>query len=174
MTGLVHIYTGDGKGKTTAAVGLTVRCAGNGGTVVFCQFLKNNRSSELAILRSVPNIKIVQSDKIFGFYKNLSPEQRAEAAANAEELLKRATAAAISENARLLVLDEIIGAYNHELVNRQTLLDFLQNKPTDLEVVLTGRNPAPELIALADYVSNIQKIKHPFDKGIPARPGIEK
>jgi cob(I)alamin adenosyltransferase len=174
MTGLVHIYTGDGKGKTTAAVGLTVRCAGNGGTVVFCQFLKNNRSSELAILRSVPNIKIIQSDKIFGFYKNLSPEQRAEAAVNAEELLMRAMAAAISENARLLVLDEIIGAYNHELVNRQTLLDFLQNKPADLEVVLTGRSPAPEIITLADYVSNIQKIKHPFDKGIPARPGIEK
>jgi cob(I)alamin adenosyltransferase len=174
MTGLVHIYTGDGKGKTTAAVGLTVRCAGNGDTVVFCQFLKNNRSSELAILRNVPNIKIIQSDKIFGFYKNLSPEQRAEAAVNAEELLKRATTAAISENARLLVLDEIIGAYNHELVNRQTLLDFLQNKPAVLEVVLTGRSPAPELITLADYVSNIQKIKHPFDKGIPARPGIEK
>jgi cob(I)alamin adenosyltransferase len=174
MTGLIHIYTGDGKGKTTAAVGLTVRCAGNGGKVVFCQFLKNNRSSELAILRTVPNIKIVQSDKVFGFYKNLSAEQRTEAADNANELFKSATNAALTDNTRLLVLDEIIGAYNHGLIKHEALLNFLQNKPTDLEVVLTGRSPAPELISLADYVSNVQKIKHPFDKGIPARPGIEK
>ena len=74
----------------------------------------------------------------------------------------------------ILILDEVIGAYNRNLLDREDLLNFLDNKPENLEVILTGRNPADELIERADYVSEIQKIKHPFDKGIPSRIGIEK
>jgi cob(I)alamin adenosyltransferase len=75
---------------------------------------------------------------------------------------------------QMLIMDEIIATYNYELIDRQMLLDFLQNKPEQLEVVLTGRDPAEELVTLADYVSEIVKIKHPYDQGIPARIGIER
>lgn len=170
--GLVHIYTGEGKGKTTAALGLAVRCAGSGGRVVFCQFMKDNRSSELNILRQLPQICLVQAEKCFGFYKYLNAEQRAAAKVVCGNLLEQAIAAAAES--RLLVLDEIISAYNHQLVSKERLLAFLQNRPAGLEVVLTGRSPASELADLADYISDIQKIKHPFDRGIPARLGIEK
>ena len=174
QTGLIHIYTGDGKGKSTAAVGLAVRCAGSGGQVIFCQFMKNNRSSELNILRQLPQIQLVQATECFGFYKYLNEEQRAAAAQVCGQLLEQAIAAAQNSNARLLVLDEVISSYNHKLLPQKRLLDFLQHKPAGLEVVLTGRNPAPELAALADYLSDIRKIKHPYDQGIAAREGIEK
>ena len=87
QTGLIHIYTGDGKGKSTAAVGLAVRCAGSGGQVIFCQFMKNNRSSELNILRQLPQIQLVQATECFGFYKYLNDEQRAAAATVCSNLL---------------------------------------------------------------------------------------
>ncbi len=175
--GLIHIYTGEGKGKTTAAVGLAIRCAGSGGRVVFCQFLKDNQSSELNILRQLPEVEIVQAEAVHGFYKNLNDEQRAAARQTAEQLLHRAIAAASDAgqpSARLLVLDEAVAAYNHQLLPCDVLLDFLRTKPQGLEVVLTGRAPAPELLALADSISEIRKVKHPFDRGIAARRGIEK
>ncbi len=174
MSGLIHIYAGDGKGKTTAAVGLAVRCAGSGGRVVFCQFLKDNASGELAILRQIPAITLVQGEPVPGFYKNLRPEQREALQASCAALLEQAFQTAREQNARLLVLDEAVAAYNHGLLAPQRLLELLQNKPAELEVALTGRSPAPELIALADYVSEVKKIKHPFDSGLPARRGIEK
>lgn len=174
MTGLIHIYTGDGKGKTTAAVGLAVRCAGSGENVVFCQFLKDNQSSELSILRQIPQITLVQAAPTPGFYKHMTDTQRAEAKLACTGLLEQAITAALAKNARLLVLDEAVAAYNHQMLDRERLLAFLREKPAEMEVVLTGRNPAPELITLADYVSEIKKLKHPFDRGIPARRGIEK
>ncbi len=175
-TGLIHIYTGEGKGKTTAAIGLTVRCAGSGARVVFCQFLKDNRSSELNILRRLPQVELVLAPTCYGFYKYLNEEQRAEARQTYSQLLRRAISAATQPDqpTRLLILDEAIAAYNHRLLEPEVLLDFLRNKPNELEVVLTGREPAPELMELADYLSDIHKIKHPFDQGIPARSGIEK
>ena len=174
--GLIHIYTGEGKGKTTAAIGLTIRCAGSGGRVVFCQFLKDNRSSELNILRQLPQVDLVQAPTSFGFYKYLDEQQKAAARQTYSRLLRQAIGAATATDkpARLLVLDEAIAAYNHRLLEPEVLLDFLRNKPRQLEVVLTGRGPAAELAALADYLSDIHKIRHPFDKGVAARPGIEK
>ena len=74
---------------------------------------------------------------------------------------------------RLLVMDELIASYNLDMVDKEEVLTFLKDKPQELEVVLTGRDPAPELCELADYISRIVKVKHPFDKGIPARKGIE-
>ena len=78
------------------------------------------------------------------------------------------------KNTRMLVLDEIIGAYNYDVIDRISLINFLKSKPEDLEVVMTGRNPGLELIELADYVSEVKKVKHPFDCGVNARIGIEK
>lgn len=168
----IHIYCGDGKGKTTAAMGLALRAAGSGKRVVLTQFLKDGSSSELKILREIPQIQVFLCEEKFGFFWNMSEEQKETAKRSYTELFERAMEAA-KKGAFLLVMDELIAAYNHELVERERVLHFLWEKPEDLEVVMTGREPAPELLDLADYVSEIQKRKHPFDQGIPARKGIE-
>jgi len=172
--GLIHIYTGDGKGKTTAAVGLSIRCVGSGGTVVFTQFLKDNKSSELKVLKTIEGILLIPSEKTFGFYFNMTDQVKEEAKEVYGRLLRKAIEQATKEEYQMLVLDEIISTYNNNLIDQQYLLDFLKNKPNQLEVVLTGRNPSKELLELADYVSEIKKVKHPFDTGIHARIGIEK
>lgn len=174
MKGLVHIYSGDGKGKTTASVGLCIRCAGSGGDVLFSQFIKNNQSSELNILKQIPNIQVITCDKTFGFISRLSEEERFEAKKVYSDYFYHVLELVKTRNFRMLVLDEIIGAYHYDVIDRQTLIDFLKNKPDSLEVIMTGRNPSLELIELADYVSDIKKVKHPFEHGIRARIGIEK
>ena len=162
----VHIYTGDGKGKTTAAVGLAVRFAGNGGKVLFTQFLKDGTSSELRILKQIPEITVYSAEKNFGFTFRMDEETKQQARA---EALRRAA----EESYGLLILDEIAAAYRTELIDRERLLTFLEERPQNLEVVLTGRDLAEELLSYADYVSEVRKIKHPFERGITAREGIE-
>lgn len=174
MRGLVHIYSGDGKGKTTASIGLSIRCAGSGGDVLFSQFIKNNQSSELNILKQIPNIQLITCDKTFGFISRLSEEERFEAKEVYSNYLYHVLELVKTKNFRILVLDEIIGAFNYDVIDRQTLIDFLKSKPESLEVIMTGRNPGLELIELADYISEVKKVKHPFDHGVGARIGIEK
>lgn len=173
MRGCIHIYTGDGKGKTSAAVGLAVRFAGHGGKVLFVQFLKDGSSGEIGVLRDVPGITVLPCTKQFGFSFMMSEEQKKEAVACYTQYLQEILGKAVFEEYGLLILDEAVAAYNLQFFNTQSLLDFLRSKPEMLEVVLTGRNPADELVELADYVSEIRKIKHPFDEGLPAREGIE-
>ena len=171
--GCIHIYTGDGKGKTTACVGLAIRCAGSGNRVVFTQFLKDNTSSEIEVLKSVPNMEFVPNDRTFGFTFLMTPEEKADAAKYYRKHFEDAVEKAAEVNAKLLVFDEIISVYNEGLVDREAVCTFLRDKNPEMEVVLSGRQPAEELIELADYVSEIRKIKHPFDEGMPARKGIE-
>ncbi len=171
--GCIHIYTGDGKGKTTACVGLSVRCAGAGNKVVFTQFLKDNTSSEIELLSKLPNVEFVPNDRTFGFTFLMTPQEKAEAAEYYREHFRKAVDHATEIGADLLVFDEIISVYNENLVDRDEVCKFLRDKNPHLEVVLSGRAPAEELIELADYVSEIKKIKHPFDAGTPARKGIE-
>ena len=173
MKGCIHIYTGDGKGKTSAATGLAVRFAGAGGRVLFAQFLKDGKSGELSVLQSIDGIDVDVCRECFGFSFSMSEETREKAGAVYAEYLQRILERAADEDFGLLVLDEIIATYNQGFIDRQFLLDFLKNKPDELEVVMTGRNPANELLELADYVSEIRKIKHPYDQGILARKGIE-
>lgn len=171
MAGLIHIYCGDGKGKTTAAVGLTLRSAGAGNRVVFTQFFKDGSSSEISLLRQIPGISVLHADTVGGFWKRMTAEQQAQASRDYTELFHIACERA--KNMDLLVLDEVISACNHGAVPEEALLEFLQNKPEHLEVVLTGRNPSEALLAQADYVTEMKKIKHPFDHGVLARKGIE-
>ena len=100
-------------------------------------------------------------------------EQKAGAQKAFTDLFERVTQTAVREHAFLLVMDEFIAAYGHGMIDREKALKFLREKPETLEVVLTGRDPEPELLELADYVSEIQKKKHPFDRGLSARKGIE-
>lgn len=168
----IHIYCGDGKGKTTAAMGLALRAAGSGRPVIVAQFLKDGTSSELNILRGLPKVQVLVCPEQFGFFWNMTKEQKEAAGRAYRELFGQAVRAA-EKGAFLLVMDELIAAYNHELVDRDRVLKFLRGKPEGLEVVLTGREPAPELLELADYVSEIRKRKHPFEQGAAAREGIE-
>lgn len=174
MEGLIHIYTGTGKGKTTAAAGLSVRFAGSGGRVLFTQFLKNDNSSEVAVLRQIRNIVFLPSDACFGFTRSMTPEIKENARNHYNNYFTKIIGKASSGNYGLLVLDEIIAADNAGLIEHGRLIDFLENRPYNLEVVLTGRSPSQDLQDIADYISDIVKVKHPFDKGISARMGIEK
>lgn len=172
MPGLIHIYCGDGKGKTTAAVGLSVRAAGAGKRVLFAQFFKDGSSSEIKILEQLPQVQTDICKTHYGFYKRMDEVERGQArrdyTALLEDVLEKARDAA-----DLLVLDEVISACNHGMVPENRLLEFLEGKPKNLEVVLTGRGPSQALVAMADYVTEMKKEKHPFDRGIPARKGIE-
>ena len=169
----MHIYTGDGKGKTTAAVGLAVRFAGNGGRVLFSQLLKDGSSGEISVLEQTEGIDVFVCRECFGFSFAMTQEVRQEACRTYRKYLTEVLKRAASGGYGLLVLDEILSAYNLEFIDRKELLCFLENRPGDLEVVLTGRNPAPELEAMADYISEIRKVRHPYDRGIPARKGVE-
>lgn len=168
--GLIHIYTGHGKGKTTCATGLSVRALGTGKKVLFTQFFKNGKSGEILSLEKL-GADIMVSPSAGGRYSKLNDLQKEEAKEAYSELFDE-----VCEKAKgydLLVLDEIISTVNYGVVSEDKLLDFLRNKPEDLEVVLTGRDPSDNLKAVADYVTSMEKIKHPYDQGISARKGIE-
>ncbi|XOQ47574.1 MAG: Cob(I)yrinic acid a,c-diamide adenosyltransferase [Eubacteriales bacterium] len=173
MNGLVHIYCGDGKGKTTAAVGLGIRACGSGKRVLMVQFLKENTSGELNVLRELKDFHILPSPPHIKFTFQMTRQELEETAALCAEQFLRATAAVHAEEYDVLILDEIFGAVNSGLLDSRLLLALIKNKPQKLELVLTGRDPEPEVLELADYVSEIRKIKHPYDRGIPARKGIE-
>lgn len=171
MAGLIHLYCGDGKGKTSAAVGLAVRASGAGKRVIFTQFFKDGSSSEIESLKRLSGIRTIHANTVKGFYHAMSPEQREQAREDYTALFRQVTDAA--RDADLLILDEIVSACNRGVVPETLVMDFLRCKPQQLEVVLTGRDPSPGLTELADYITEMRKLRHPFDRGIPARKGIE-
>ena len=173
MKGLIHIYCGDGKGKTTAAMGLTVRALGAGMKVVLTQFMKGDYSSELKVLKTIPELQLVHCEKNFGFVWNMTEEEKAEAKIAYSNQFEKAVKLALETDADMLVMDEFMSCYELQFIDNEKALEFLKNKPEKLEVVLTGRNPGPELCEIADYISEVKKIKHPYDKGINSRKGIE-
>lgn len=171
--GLVHIYCGDGKGKTSAAVGLAVRAAGRGMKVLAVRFLKTENSGEVEVLRSIPGITVTPCDRTFGFVFRMNEEQKREATLYYQKRFEDAAQEAVQGQYDLLILDEIMASCNYGMVQEQSVVEFLKNRPSGLEVVLTGRDPSDHLLELADYVSEICMRKHPYEKGIPARLGIE-
>lgn len=170
---MIHLYCGDGKGKTTAALGLVIRALGSGFRIVFVQFLKNRATGELAVLDGLQGVTVLRGKEGSGFSFSMTEEEKAKTKMLHTENLKAAIALAASEKCDMLVLDEAVGAYARDLIDRTLLEEFVQNKPEQLELVLTGRNPAAWMIDCADYVSEIKKRKHPYDRGISARAGIE-
>ncbi|NME81917.1 cob(I)yrinic acid a,c-diamide adenosyltransferase [Clostridium sp. SM-530-WT-3G] len=173
--GLIHIYCGDGKGKTTAAMGLGMRAAGRDKKVLLTQFLKDNDSGELNSIEKLgDNFVVLKGDPVKKFFKFMSPEEqmvtRNEHIARFRAVAKKAS----DENFDLLIMDELVASINNGLIPLEEVIEFLEEKPDTLEVVMTGRNPDPKLIELADYVSEIKAVKHPYEKGINARVGIEK
>nr|WP_297173453.1 cob(I)yrinic acid a,c-diamide adenosyltransferase [uncultured Agathobaculum sp.] len=172
-TGLIHIYCGDGKGKTTASVGLVVRHAGAGGKVVFAQFLKDGTSSECRSLAKFENVTMLAANPSSKFSYQMTEEEKRQCTEAIGRMFTAATDFAVREGATLLVLDEACAAISCGFLPESELLSFLDSKPEMLEVVMTGRGPSEALQARADYITEMVKRRHPFDKGIPARKGIE-
>lgn len=171
--GLIHCYTGDGKGKTTAAVGLAVRAAGSGMKVLFTQFLKDGSSGEIKVLSAVPGIRCYPCPKHFGFFRDMTDSQKKEAEETYRNYFSEAVQLAADGAYDVLVLDELMAAYDLKLLDRERVLSFLKTKPEKLEIIMTGRNMPDELASLCDYITECRKIRHPYDRGIPARKGIE-
>ena len=169
--GLVHIYCGDGKGKTTTSVGLTVRAAGSGKKVLFYQFLKDNSSSERNILEKVPGITLVRGREMQKFTFQMNEQELDELRIYNNEMLDKLFE--MAKDYDMLVMDESVYAIKSNLLDEEKLITHLEEKPVGLEVVLAGRNPSQKLMDHADYVSEIQKVKHPFDHGVSSRVGIE-
>ena len=169
--GLVHIYCGDGKGKTTAALGLALRAAGRGMKVVIARFLKTEDSGEVKMLYQLPGIVLLPCKKNFGFTFSMGEEEKKEASRYCQKVFTHAVN--LGQEADLLIFDEVLAACNAGLLTKKCLEAFLDSRPQGLEVVLTGRNPWESLLSAADYVTEMQAVKHPYQKGIYARRGIE-
>lgn len=173
-TGYIHIYCGNGKGKTTTGMGLCTRAAGFGYRVLIYQFMKNNKTSERKILEQVPNITFIDGLEQEKFSFQMTPEEKEQRRQYYEQQFNLITQIAREEHYDILFCDELIYTIRAGLFTESILTDYLKNKPENLEIILTGQDPSQELMNLADYVSEIRKIKHPFDQGIHARLGIEK
>jgi cob(I)alamin adenosyltransferase len=167
--GYIQVYTGNGKGKTTAAIGLAVRAAGAGLKVYFCQFLKRRTTSEITILKKLSsNISILRSGKKKFV---IHPEQcdfecARQCFQKVSQIIKKGTY-------DVVILDEINNAMAINLINSNELATVIKEKPIHVEIVLTGRNIPKEIIKIADLVTEMKEIKHYYSKGVSARKGIE-
>jgi cob(I)alamin adenosyltransferase len=166
--GLVHVYTGDGKGKTTAALGLAMRAVGQGMKVAFIQFIKGEPCGEHLFVKQYRPFEIVQISIGDSFKK--SKEQLGQ---EAQQTLAYATQEILSQKYDLVVLDEIFVAISQGLIAVKQVQELLDSKPASVELVLTGRNAPSEISQRADLVTEMLMIKHPFTDGTTARRGIE-
>jgi len=174
MEGLVHIYTGDGKGKTTAAVGLGLRAWGRGKRVLMVQFLKEMESGELTAIDKLGEGFMVNRGRFMNkFTWEMGEGERKEAAALQNQQLEYAWKEMKTDQWDMLILDEIMAAITTGMIPPEDVLALIDDKPDRLELVLTGRNAPDQLVDAADYVSEIREVKHPFQRGIGARRGIE-
>ena len=169
--GCVHIYCGDGKGKTTCVMGLTVRAAGSGKKVLLHQFLKDDSSSERRIVDHLPGVTVIPGGRMDKFTFQMTEEELFELLASNDDMLDQMIQ--LAPDYDMIVLDESLYAIDRGLLSEKKLIDFLKNRPEHLEVVLSGRNPSEAVKEQADYISEICKVKHPFDRGLSSRVGIE-
>ncbi len=204
---MIHVYYGDGKGKTSAAIGLAVRAAGAGKKVLFTQFMKGIISSEIGVLESIPGIDVLVVGKQFGFYRDMGQEQKTAITRRHNEILLEIERRMRTGKAEVVIVDEITSAYRYQLVEKELVQKVLylakekrgrggsagaieraegteeverieeteraERAETDIELVLTGRNPDKGFLEAADYITEMRMERHPYEKGIPARKGIE-
>mgnify|MGYP001168308834 CR=1 FL=1 len=171
--GMVQIYTGDGKGKTTAAVGAAVRTCGAGMKVLFCQFLKNGKtaSGEEEVLKKQKNIRFIKYDEMSPFFeRNIDMEELKEAV---KDDLLNTFKEINSGKYDVAVLDEAVHLINLELITEKELISMIDSRPAGVEIILTGRGAGAGLKKAAALVTEMKEIKHPFKTGMKARKGIE-
>jgi len=170
---MIHLYYGDGKGKSTSATGLAIRAAGRKKRVYFVRFMKTDDSGECFILKDIDNITLHPCTKDFGFTFDMNDEQREQAKEYYSNLLDKVMQSAELDMYDMLVLDEINIVYDADWIDRKKFIEFLLKYGNDMEIVLTGFYGHEELVEIADYVTEFRKIRHPYDKGVSARKGIE-
>lgn len=171
MKGYVQVYTGDGKGKTTAALGLALRAVGAGLKVYLAQFIKRGAYSEINALKRFSDSVTVEQ---FGCGRFAKGKPSAEDISAARKGLARIKEIISSGQYPVVILDEANVAVSCGLLAVQDLLDIIDLKPEDMELVITGRDAAPQILEKADLVSEVNAIKHYFQNGVTARIGIEK
>ena len=169
--GYVHVLTGDGKGKTTAAIGLAVRAAGSGLKIFFAQFIKSGEYSEIKSFRRLSDLITVEQ---FGLGRFASEDPRPEDIIAAQTGLKRVKSLMAENKYDMMILDEITVAVKLGLISANDLLGLIVNKPHGLELIITGRYASPRVIEIADMVTQMKARKHYYHKGVKARVGIEK
>ena len=171
--GLLHLYYGDGKGKTTAAIGLAVRAAGSKMKVLFVQFLKTEFSGERHILSHTENVTLTFCPLELKFTFDMDDKEKAQAAKIFKGIFDNAVTTALTEKYDMVVLDEVFEAINAHMLSESEVYEFITNAPSSMEIVMTGHNPPQKFMDCADYITEFKKIKHPYDRGITGRIGIE-
>jgi cob(I)alamin adenosyltransferase len=168
--GYIHVYTGPGKGKTTAALGLGLRAAGAGMKIHMVQFMKGRRYSEIDTIEKIKNFTITQHGRD-EFVSKENPEQididlAQKGFKYAKEIIKNG-------KLDMIILDEINVAVDYNLVSLDDIIKFIEEKPEKIELILTGRYAHPEIVRNADLVTEMLEIKHPYQQGVEARKGID-
>ena len=170
---MVHIYYGDGKGKTTAAVGLAARAAGSKMKVLFVQFLKTEFSGERHTLSHTENVTLTLCPLELKFTFDMDEKEKAQASKVFKEIFDRSVTTALTERYDVVVIDEVFDAINYGMLSEAEVYEFVTNAPVSMEIVMTGHNPPEKFLEIADYVTEMKKIKHPYDRGITGRIGVE-
>lgn len=172
--GMIQVYTGDGKGKTTAAIGQGIRAYGNGLRVVMIQFLKSNETGELNVLKNLgDNFKLVRLEKKRGFVWTLKAEEIEELKKEVIEEYNYAKEILTNDLCDVLILDEVMGVLKNQFLTEEDVLDLIKSKQNHVEVILTGRNVPDKIAERADLITEMREVKHYFSKGVNARKGIE-
>ena len=169
--GYIQVYTGNGKGKTTAAIGLAIRAAGAGLKVYIAQFIKMGDYSEIKGLKRYSDLITIEQ---FGLGRFTDGKPLPEDIAAAQKGLRKVKSIMASEEYKVIILEEANVAAKFGLIREQDLLGLMVNKPYDVELVITGRHASSRIIEIADLVTEMVPVKHYFEKGVPARVGIEK
>lgn len=172
--GLVQVYTGEGKGKTTAAIGQGMRAYGNGLKVYMLQFLKGGRTGELKTVSELSeNFKIFRFEKPKDFTWNLNKEELEELKLEIREGYNFILNVIKNNECDVLIIDEVMGVLSNKFLTVDEIIYVIENKPKNMELILTGRNVPKEIVEKSDLVTEMKCIKHYFEKGVGAREGIE-
>ncbi|MDO5154653.1 MAG: cob(I)yrinic acid a,c-diamide adenosyltransferase [Eubacteriales bacterium] len=181
---MIHLYSGNGRGKTSIAIGTAIRMAGANRPVLFAQFMKGNDTSELAVLQGLSGVRVLRVEEQFPFYKHMSEQDKQAITQYHNEILSKIMQE-VSKYAKetkeddlgtpvcLVVLDEVTYPLQYGLMNQELFHQFLDTIPDCVELIMTGRNPSEKLMQVCDYWSELEMQKHPYEKGIMARKGIE-
>lgn len=172
--GYIQVYTGNGKGKTTAAMGLAFRAAGDGMKVHVVQFLKSWNTGELKSAEAVgDNLKIFRFETVKGFTWDLNEEQLVTLKKEVKEAYNFVKDELENRSCDILILDEVMAAMHGQFLTEEEVLHLMDIKPKDMELIMTGRNVPERIIEKADLVTEMREIKHYYSKGVNAREGIE-
>lgn len=171
--GMVHVYYGNGKGKTSAAFGLAMRASGRGKRVLIAQFLKSNDSGERIAAKLINNMTLLPCPDRVTFTDEMTEQEKSDMHIYYDSLFNRAVDMAVRDKYDVIILDEVLTAIYAGLLEKSKLVDLLKERDEQLEVVMTGCCADDDIIEYADYASKIEAVKHPYNSGTPARIGIE-